>query len=611
MTLFRNLFFLLTPEHRNRLFGLMFLVILSGFMEMGGIASIMPFMGMVVDPAIVSHNHWISLLYSSLSFSSPRHFLIFLGVLVLAVLFLSNLISALTIWSILRFSFSIGRDLSQMMFAAYLNHPYVFFLNRNTSELMQNVLYEIGRIVNGVVFPLMMIASRGAIALSILGLVLWINPVLAIISGLLLGGSYLAVFLLVRKTLSTTGQEISRENARRSQIGFETISGIKDVKILGRESEFFTRFREPVERYALYQSRSQMITLLPRYAMETLAFGGIIVIVIYLLGARGSLGSAFPLISLYALAGYRLMPALQVIFSNMTTIRFNKSAIDRVLNDLEALKTNPQTASLSVPAPVENPLPFARSIDMENVVFHYPGMEETVLKGITFSIPANTSIGIVGSTGSGKTTTLDLLLGLLTPTSGRLMVDGVPVTKENNRMWQANIGYVPQQIMLLDNTVLNNIAFGIPMDKIDLEKVVQAAKLAHLHDFVINELAKGYDTEIGERGVRLSGGQRQRIGIARALYHEPSVLVLDEATSALDNITESVIMEALNTLAKQKTIIMVAHRLTTVRECDTIIVMDQGQVADQGAYSELLKRNPFFASHIQDNLRESREVVTD
>ncbi|MHB8422909.1 MAG: ABC transporter ATP-binding protein [Leptospirales bacterium] len=611
MTFFRKLFFLLAPGHRTRLFGLMFLVVLSGFMEIGGIASIMPFMGMVVDPNIVSHNHWISLLYSSLSFSSPRHFLIFLGVLVLCVLFLSNLISALTIWSILRFSFRIGRDLSQMMFAAYLNHPYVFFLNRNTSELMQNILYEIGRIVNGVIFPLLMIAARSAITLSILGLVLWINPMLAIVSGTILGGAYLAVYFLVRKTLSTTGQEISRENARRSQIGYETIGGIKDVKILGREEEFFNRFREPVERYALYQSRSQMITLLPRYAMETLAFGGIIVIVIYLLGAKGSLGSAFPLISLYALAGYRLMPALQVIFSNMTTIRFNKSAIDRITDDLEALRTNPQTENLAVPAPVTTPLPFSRSIDLEAVVFHYPNTEDTVLNGLTFSIPANTSIGIVGSTGSGKTTTLDLLLGLLTPTSGRLMVDGVAVTKENNRKWQANIGYVPQQIMLLDNSVMNNIAFGIALDLIDREKAVRAAKLAHLHDFVINDLPKGYDTEIGERGVRLSGGQRQRIGIARALYHEPSVLVLDEATSALDNITENVIMEALNTLSRQKTIIMVAHRLTTVRECDTIIVMDQGQVADQGTYSELLKRNPFFATHAQDNIREAKEVVSD
>ena len=610
MLFFKKLYNLLEPSHQRHLMLLSFLVLLSGLMEIGGISSIMPFMGMVVDPSIVTHNHWLALGYQHFSFSSPQHFLIFLGFVVLGVLFLSNLISALTIWSILRFSFQTGRDLSQMMFSAYLNHPFVFFLNRNTSELIQNILFEVGRIVNGILIPLLTIFSRSVIAFSILALLVWMNPILALVSGIVLGGAYLTVFLLVRKTLGTTGKEISRENARRTQVAYETFGAIKDIKILGREEEFFDRFRKPVERYSLYQARSQMISLLPRYALETLAFGGIILIVIYLLSAGGTLAKALPLISLYALAGYRLMPALQAIFGNLTAIRFNISAVDRIASDLSSLRADPRTAKISVPAPVHRPLPFSREITLEKIVFHYPNREEAVLNGLSLTISSNTSIGIVGSTGSGKTTTLDILLGLLSPSSGRLLIDGVPVTKENIREWQANIGYVPQQIMLMDDTVLRNIAFGIPEGLIDREKVIMAARMANLHDFVTNDLPDGYDTEIGERGVRLSGGQRQRIGIARALYHEPSVLVLDEATSALDNITENVIMEALNTLSHQKTIIMVAHRLTTVRECDTIIVMDSGSVSDQGTYRELLERNVFFSALAQNPSKES-EVLND
>ena len=611
MDFFRELYSLLSTGHRKKLAALSLLVILSGFMEIGGIASIMPFMGMVVNPRVVNENHTLSLLYHHLSFSGPRPFLVFLGFVVLGVLFLSNLVSALTIWSILRFSFLTGKDLSRMMFSAYMNHPYVFFLDRNTSELIQNTLFEIGRIVNGVLIPLLTLVSRSVIALSILVLLLWVNPLLALLSGGVLGGAYLAVYLLVKKTLGTTGREISRENALRTQVAYEAFGAVKDIKILGREAEFYHRFSRPVERYSLYQAKSQMISLLPRYALETLAFGGIILIVIVLLNGGGSLEKTLPLISLYALAGYRLMPALQAIFGNLTALRFNRSAVDRITDDLAALRADPRTSRLVVPPPVTRPLPFSRSIVLERIVFHYPSREEAVLKGITLSVPANTSIGIVGATGSGKTTCLDILLGLLDPASGHLLVDGVRITPENRRAWQANIGYVPQQIMLLDDTVLNNIAFGIPGEQIDREKAVRAARLAHLHDFIMEELPDGYETAIGERGIRLSGGQRQRIGIARALYHEPSVLVLDEATSALDNITENVIMEALSTLSRQKTIIMVAHRLTTVRECDTIIVLEQGRISDQGTYASLLKRNAFFRTLALDTVEESRGTGTD
>ena len=591
--LLKQLNALLTSTHRKRLALLSILVLLSGIAEIVGIASIMPFMGMVVSPNVVVQNHYLAFLYQYFAFSSTNTFLRFIGMIVLAIMLVSNLISAVTIWGILQFSFSLGKDLSNKMFSAYLNHPYVFFLNRNSSELVQNVLWEIGRIVNGILIPLLTVYSKVVVAASILALLVWMNPELALVSGLVLGGAYSLVFFLVRKSLSKSGNEVSVENAKRTQIAYETLGGIKDIKLLGREREFYDRFQKPIELYALYQSRSQMISLLPRYALETLAYGGIIVIVIYLLSVQKSASHTLPMMALYALAGYRIMPALQQIFANLSSIRFNISAIARITKDLEALAPQKEDDH-PVPSPASTPLPFSREISLENIVFSYANRAEPVLKGVSLSIRANTTIGIVGSTGSGKTTTLDIFLGLLEPESGRLCIDGTPVSQENVRAWQANIGYVPQQIMLMDDTVERNIAFGIPDDQIDRNKVIKAARLAHLHDFIENELEQGYQTEVGEKGVRLSGGQRQRIGIARALYHEPSVLVLDEATSALDNITEGVIMEALHTLSRQKTILMVAHRLTTVRECDWIFVMENGQLSDQGTYSELLSRNTIF-----------------
>lgn len=588
----------LTRTNRIHLLLLSVLVVVSGAMEIVGIASIMPFMGAVLNPDFITHNLFVSKVYHGLNFSNANDFLVFMGVAVLAVIVLSNLASAVTIWGILSFSLALGRDLSRKLLASYLNRPYVFFLDRNSTELVSNTLWEVGRIVNGILVPLLTIYARSVVGLSILCLLLWVDPWLAVMSGLVLGGAYLAVFFLVRKTLSTGGRELSEVNDQRTRIAYEVMGGIKDIKILGREKDFFDRFSRPSRLYSACQARSQMIALLPRYALETLAFGGIIVIVIYLLRLEhGASAKALPLISLYALAGYRLMPALQQIFANLASIRFNSSSVEKLSKDL--LDPGALGEGYPVPPVVVRPMPFVREIRLENVKFCYPNRNEAVLNGVSLSILANTAVGIVGSTGSGKTTTLDLLLGLLAPESGEIRIDGVRVDASNLRLWQANIGYVPQQIMLLDDTIARNIAFGIPDDQVNPDAIVNAARLAHLHEFIKGALPDGYNTIVGDRGLRLSGGQRQRIGIARALYHDPSVLVLDEATSSLDNITENVIMEAIHTLAHRKTILMVAHRLSTVRECDAVFMMEQGKVVDRGTYRELIERNATFRQMAQ------------
>jgi ABC-type multidrug transport system fused ATPase/permease subunit len=308
---------------------------------------------------------------------------------------------------------------------------------------------------------------------------------------------------------------------------------------------------------------------------------------LYLMAQSGSFASALPIIALYAFAGYRLMPALQQIYGALTQLRFAGPALDALHKDLMSLQ--PAGPNTQQPA-----MPLTQAITLNNIVYCYPNAATPALKGISLTIPAKSTVGLVGATGSGKTTTVDLILGLLDAQEGALAIDGQPITDHNKRAWQRAIGYVPQQIYLADDTVAANIAFGIEPEQIDQTAVEKAAKIANLHEFVISDLPRGYATTVGERGVRLSGGQRQRIGIARAMYHNPQVLILDEATSALDNLTEQAVMEAVHNLGHEITIILIAHRLSTVKECDTIFLLEKGELKGRGRFEELAHTSEHF-----------------
>jgi ABC-type multidrug transport system fused ATPase/permease subunit len=303
-----------------------------------------------------------------------------------------------------------------------------------------------------------------------------------------------------------------------------------------------------------------------------------------------SLGTILPLLAVYAFAGLRLLPAMQLVYQEVTAIRFNQPALVALHRDITEIRAREATVVEADPTPV----PLRERLELIDVHFSYPLAERKALQGLTLSIPARTTVGIVGGTGAGKTTAVDLMLGLLTVQEGTLAVDGKPITAKNMRAWQDNIGYVPQAIFLTDDTVAANIAFGIQPEQVDRAAVERAARIAELHDFVTGELPQGYDTLVGERGIRLSGGQRQRIGIARALYHDPDVLIMDEATSALDNLTEKAVMDAVHNLGHAKTIVLIAHRLTTVQACDTIFMLEHGRLIAQGSYDELLDSSRKF-----------------
>jgi len=344
----------------------------------------------------------------------------------------------------------------------------------------------------------------------------------------------------------------------------EAFGASKEVKVGGLEQTYIKIFSNSAQHFARTLASSGAINLLPRYFLEAFAFGGILLITLYTMTESNSLSNSLPIIGLYVFAGYRLMPAVQQIYVSFTKLTFVSASLNKIYNDSKSLK--PFIANQD-----QGVLLLNKSITLNNIHYNYPNSSRTVLKEISLNISAKTTVGLVGATGSGKTTTVDIILGLLEAQKGTLEVDGQIITKQNSRSWQRSIGYVPQHIYLADDTVAANIAFGVASKDINKESVVKASKIANLDEFVIEELPNKYQTIIGERGIKLSGGQRQRIGIARALYHKPQILILDEATSALDNQTEKAVMDAINNLNKDITIILIAHRLNTVKKCDKII----------------------------------------
>jgi len=588
--LLKKILTLLTPRERRRGFLLMVMVLIMAVMNTIGVASIIPFMSVLGQPDIVYTNKWLNRAYTAFGFSDPQDFLFFLGILVFAALVSSIMFKALTQYTLQRFTQMRNCSLSCKLFKGYLNRPYIWFLNRHSSDLVLNMLSEVNQIINGVLIPILQLFAHSMVVLFLIILLMLVDPILVMMVTLVLGGTYTVIYLVIRKYLSRIGKDRVLANRQRFRVVQEALGGIKEIKIFHREQSFFNRFTGPAARFSRHQASNNIASIMPRFLLEIVAFGGILLIALYLLKTSGSFNQALPILSVYALAGFRLLPALQQIFAQVTSLRFGLPALESVYKDIIELSESIQSIKkdqykLFIPK---------QNIQLKNISFTYPGAQAAALKNLDLTIPARATIGLVGSTGSGKTSAADVILGLLYPQEGQLLVDGKPITPANILAWQRTLGYVPQQIYLSDDTVAANIAFGISEDQIDMNAVIRAAKITYLHDFVSSDLEKGYETLVGERGIRLSGGQIQRIGIARALYHDPAVLIFDEATSALDNQTEQLVMEAIGGMDKRKTIILIAHRLNTVKHCDCVFIIENGKLVGQGTYNELLESNRFF-----------------
>ncbi|PRY67362.1 ABC transporter ATP-binding protein [Halomonas ventosae] len=589
----RELYSLLNRQQRRRLMTLQVLVIFMAFAELASVVAIGPFMAVVGDMSRLQGEGVLAQAFQWSGVDSPRVFLTLLGIMVLIVLLVSALISIYTTWRLSLYSAQIGAELASRLYGYYLHQPWLFHAGVNTSRLMNKVAREVQRTTTKVIHPLMQLNARVITVSVIILAVLVYNPLVAITGVLIFGSAYILLYKTVRRFLVSNGRRVSRAQASQFRLMSEGFGGIKDLLLLHRQEHFTSRFDKASNSVARGQGITQGLSDAPRYAIELVAFAAVILLVLHLLNHyQGNLGAILPALSIYALAGFKLMPAFQKIYVSVSRIRGNLAAYDSIRGDLLASRD----AEPAMAGPRDRhvvPMVPRHTIALDEVVFDYPGEQQSALNGLSLSIPANRMVGLVGASGSGKSTAVDLLLGLIEQQRGSVVIDGVPLTRDNLENWQASVGFVPQQIFLADASILENVGFGLAREAIDDGWAMEALRLAQL-DELVAQMPEGVETRIGERGVRLSGGQRQRIGIARALYQQASVLVFDEATSALDGITESRVMNDIQRLAGQRTIVLVAHRLTTVKECDIIYMLEAGKVTDSGTYEELADRNLTF-----------------
>lgn len=597
MNQFRAILRLLSPRERWQMVLILLFMLPNALLQVAGVASVMPFIAVLAQPELMDTNPVLSRLYVYLGSPAPEHFLGMLAGIALLLLVLSNALAALTTWLIVRFSFMRMHNLSHRLLRHYINQGYGFFLQRNPSDLSKNILNEVNHLITGYLMPLLHLVANGTVVVALLSMLVIVDPVLALSVGLVLGGAYGVIYWIFRGQLRVVGKRRMEANGRRYKTTHETFNAIKDLKVSGREHYYLSRYAVASHAFASNQVRQQTIAQLPRYALETMAFGVVLVIALYLTRNNQGAEGVLPIIALYAMAGYRLMPALQKLFDSATTLRFAAPVVEQMRRELENVSRLAPVASSGErieAGSVSGAIRLQDRLEVSHLRYRYPGGSRQVLDDVSLVIPARTTVAFVGESGAGKSTLVDIILGLLEPDGGELIVDGRRLEASSMAEWRRHIGYVPQSIYLADDTLRRNIALGIPDREIDDEAVIRAARAAAIHDFITTELPQGYDTVTGDRGVRLSGGQRQRVGIARALYANPDLLILDEATSALDGSTESAVMDAIDRLSGEKTIIMIAHRLATVRNCDCLFLFNKGRLVASGTYDELLSAEPMF-----------------
>ena len=584
----RKFLSLLSVEEKKRAFFLLIMIIAMTFIEMLGIASILPFITILTNPALLETNYILNYFFEfskNIGIKTEFHFLFVLGTIVFIFLATSNAFKTYTTYIQVNFVQMLEFSIGKRMITGFLNKEYSWFLSRNSSDIGKTILSEVSQIIGYGIRPLMELVAKSMVALSIIILLIIVDPLLAFLTGLSLGIAYSVIFFLIRRLLRNAGEIRLKNNQIRFTTVNESFSASKELKIGRLENTYIERFSKAAKLYAQMETLSQVIAQIPRFVIEIIAFGGILLIILFIMAKTGSVTGSLPIVSLYAFAGYRLMPALQQIYSSITQLTYVGPSLNKICEDFNGLD------DIQYEEDDDNQFPLNKNIVLKDIQYNYPNSSRIILNKVSIKIPAKSTIGIIGITGSGKSTIVDIILGLLEPFSGTIEVDGKQITKKNIRNFQRIIGYVPQNIYLFDDTIKSNIALGVKPGDINNDLVEKASKIANLHQFIMNELPEKYQTNIGERGIKLSGGQRQRVGIARAIYNNPKLLVLDEATSALDNQTEKSVMDAIDNLKNNITIILIAHRLNTIKNCDIIFYLDKGKIKDQGTYIEIITRN--------------------
>ena len=584
MRILARIWRLLDRAQRRQLIALQLLSVLVALSAVGGIAGVVPFFAVLADPQSIERNVILHALYQRLRFANHGTFVMALGGTFAVLILLANAVSLFGTLAIERFALKVGDTLFVRLFQEYLRRDYRFHLRSNASVLASNVLHETGRVSIGILQQGLVLVTNLVTITFIMASILLVNPLVAVGATIGLGAVYGAVYWISRGLLLRNGRSQSRYRAERAQIVSESFGAIRELIILNARDFFIQRFAGRCRAYSEVEFTTYAISLSPRYVLECVIVCCLVAVALYLRSGSDGVGPWLAQLSFIGLAAYRLMPALQQTFTAIVNIRAHHGAFESIAAELEQEVRTDNVVSAELAHPWRD-RPH-REIRAHDVSFRYAAERAPAISSLSLRVPAGAAVGFVGVNGSGKTTLVDMLAGLLIPTSGHVEVDGIVLEHANRGAWQSAIAYVPQHVFLLDATLAENIALGMPREQIDHERLALAVKLARLGECVAS-LPHGYDERLGDRGSRLSGGQRQRLGIARALYRDASVLILDEATSALDNAAEEEIVDTLDALRPSRTLVMIAHRLSALRHCDVIHELKNGRIVRSGTYADL------------------------
>lgn len=584
----KKLYLLFNRHEKIKTLGLLFLMLIGALMELVGIGAIPAFILIVASPEKVLLHPISGAIAQWFNVESSRDLLIVGSVGLISFFIAKGLLLAFINYIKIRFVQYKYTELSGRLFSKYMQAPFTFHLNRNSSELLRNIISETHLLVYNVFVSLLNIILNIVTMVFIVAFLIAVQPVFSLLAMITLGALSWSMMKLVERKTQFFGQEEMQQRQVSNKTVLEALSGIKDIQVLGREEHFISQFNLSIARRARARYFIEMVQSFNRPVFETITVIGVLGLALVLTANAQSIERTIAVLALFAAATYRLMPIFQGLVTEINSLRYHIYSVDPVFDDLQQLQNNFNETDNNQ----KLPLTFNREICIENVSFAYPDTTKDVLKSINLNIPQGSVVALVGESGAGKTSLVDALLGLLRVDKGSISVDGVNIYS-SLKAWQQNIGYIPQNIYLADDTLKHNVAFGISGNEISNAKFWKAVEAALLTD-LIEQLPEKENTMIGEMGVRLSGGQRQRIGIARALYHNPRLLIMDEGTSALDNVTEKYVIEAIEKLRNDRTIIMIAHRLTTVKNCDVICLMEDGKITDKGTYDELLNTNTKF-----------------
>ncbi|MGQ3076571.1 MULTISPECIES: ABC transporter ATP-binding protein [Rhizobium/Agrobacterium group] len=572
----------IAPRRRLQFSFLLVFMVLASFADILSIGAVVPFLGVLMTPERVFSQPALAPVIQWLGITEPQGLLFPFTMAFAVAAILAGAMRLMLLYAQTRLSHGIGADFSLSIYRRTLFQPYRVHINRNSSELIAAISSKTASVVYQTLLPLLSLISSCFILTAILAALIAINPQIALVAFLGFGLIYAGVVAMTRRALIRDGQRANREQARVVKALQEGLGGIRDVLLEGAQETYVRTYRSADAPMRRAQANIQIVAGSPRYGIEAVGMVFIAALSYWLAIQPEGIVASISVLGALALGAQRLLPILQLMFSSWSSLRAGKPALDDVLAMLE----QPLPAHASSTEPV-TPIAFDRDIALEAATFRYNVDSEPVLNAFSLTIKRGEKVGFIGATGSGKSTLLDIVMGLISPDEGRLVVDGIPIDDSNIRGWQVRIAHVPQHIFLTDDTIAENIAFGVPRPEIDMDRVREAAVRAQVAN-VIEALDEGYDTPVGERGVRLSGGQRQRIGIARALYKKADLLVLDEATSALDTGTEGAVMDSLDSLGQELTVLMVAHRLSTLRNCGRIVELEQGRIRRIGRYDEII-----------------------